>query len=290
MEASMSLNGLMSVNVELTSRCNKGDGTPGNGCWMCGRKKLEREHPELCTWGDMPLTMVKQIAVQVPSGVTVQLHNNGEPLLYPWLEEAIKLFSHCLTGLDTNGKLLVEREREIFNSGLKTITISIIQDDPEGAAQIGIIDEFLYDRECVRTQDGDVPLVILRLLGRIDYDRQGDIARLQNGYPDVIIARRVLHAPEMSRDYEAPVVVPEMGICLEALHKLSIDRFGHVLPCVRFNPKGWNCIGNINEASLDELWNSQWRQFFVRQHTLGKRGGSPLCACCDFYGIPRGPQ
>ena len=40
-------NGLAVVNVELTSRCNK-------DCWMCGRRKVDREYPEIVmNYGDM---------------------------------------------------------------------------------------------------------------------------------------------------------------------------------------------------------------------------------------------
>lgn len=46
----MALNGLGTINIELTSRCNK-------NCWMCGRRKVDREYPELAlNYGDMVLT------------------------------------------------------------------------------------------------------------------------------------------------------------------------------------------------------------------------------------------
>jgi 2-iminoacetate synthase ThiH len=41
------LNGLFNINVELTDRCNK-------TCWICGRRKRERENPDLkLYYGDM---------------------------------------------------------------------------------------------------------------------------------------------------------------------------------------------------------------------------------------------
>jgi len=61
-------NGLTTVNVELTSRCNK-------DCWMCGRRKVDRDHPEITmNYGDMDLKLVASIAKQLPDGIVVQLH------------------------------------------------------------------------------------------------------------------------------------------------------------------------------------------------------------------------
>ena len=80
------LYGLANVNVELTSRCNK-------NCWMCGRRKVERDYPELALkYGDMDFRLVRKIARQLPPNVVVQLHNNGEALLYPRFGDAVKLF------------------------------------------------------------------------------------------------------------------------------------------------------------------------------------------------------
>ena len=64
-------NGLSTVNIELTSRCNK-------SCWMCGRRKIDREYPEIAMdYGDMDFSLVKKIAKQLPEGIVVQFHNNG---------------------------------------------------------------------------------------------------------------------------------------------------------------------------------------------------------------------
>lgn len=130
------------LHIELTSRCQK-------SCWMCGRRKMEREHPELCNWGDMPLEMVKWIASQVPRGTVVQLHNNGESTLYPDLGAALNLFSHCIRQFNTNAKLLMERADEIIGN-LETLTISVIPKDPEAENQFEIVQKFLEKKESDR--------------------------------------------------------------------------------------------------------------------------------------------
>lgn len=55
-------NGLSMVNVELTSRCNK-------NCWMCGRRKIDREYPEITLeYGDMEFKLAEKI--EKPNVVT----------------------------------------------------------------------------------------------------------------------------------------------------------------------------------------------------------------------------
>src|SRR3989338_8743152 len=103
-------NGLYCIHLELTSRCNK-------DCWMCGRRKLDKDYPEITTnYGDMDFGLVKKIAEQLPEGIVVQFHNNGEPLLYPKFGEAVRLFENQIKCTDTNGKLLLKKADEIIDN------------------------------------------------------------------------------------------------------------------------------------------------------------------------------
>ena len=266
------MNGLSGINIELTSRCNK-------SCWMCGRRKMEQEHPELCDWGDMPLEILEIISKQIPKGVFIQFHNNGEPLLYPHLEEALELFSGHYTGLDTNGILLMENS-DSFAHLLNTITISVIQDDPIGTEQLEIAGEFLQIKER--------PFVMFRLLGEIDEQRKTAINSMVKAWERSDVCYRVLHAPGGSHSYDKPVVKPEVGVCLEMLHKLAIDRFGNVYPCVRYDPDKINFLGNVKHMTLDFIWNASRRSGWIDSHMNGNRNEVPLCSKCHFYGIPRG--
>lgn len=264
-------NGLANINVELTSRCNKGDGTLGSGCWMCGRRKLEKKHPELCEWGDMPTGMVAEISRSVPEGIVIQFHNNGEPLLYPDLGWALSLFKNNIRCLDTNGKLLVERSEEIIGN-METLTISVIQDDPEGDEQYAIVSDFL------RRKLNRKPLLIYRLLGRVDQPERWE--RLPG-----VIARRILHSPDGSRKYSKPVTVPEIGVCIDLLTHLAINRFGEVSVCVRFDPEKKGVIGDLRYQSLDKIWNGDVRKHYITTHLEGHRDTMFLCGGCDYWGI-----
>jgi len=265
------MNGLQSINIELTSRCNK-------ACEMCGRRKLEKNYPELVDWGHMPIELLLKIAPQIPMGVTVQLHSSGEPLLYPDLKDALTALSGHYVGFNTNAKLLMEKAH-LINSLLSSITISVIPDDPEGDEQLEIVKMFL-----------EVPLrpkVVFRLLGNIDAERRLIIAILSEKHDNVEICERILHAPEGSFGYEKKVTIPEMGICLEMLHKLAIDRHGNVYPCVRFDPEKKNLLGNVNSERLEKLWTGAIRKHWIRHHIAGHREKVPLCGTCDFWGVPK---
>lgn len=260
--------GISNVNIELTSRCNK-------GCWMCGRRKLEREQPEKCNWGDMPFEMVEALSKEIPKGVFVQFHWNGEPTLYPQLGSALALFKHHNTGFDTNGRLLVEKYDSIIDN-VDTLTISVIQDDPEATEQFETVMKFLEIKGARK------PLVTFRILGNVLDSAWKVLAK----HHDCMIATRTLHSPDMSKDYEKPVTIPETGVCQEILHKLAIDRFGNVSPCVRYDPDGLNIISNISKRSLYSIWNSKTRQDCVKAHIEGRREDVPICGSCQYFGCP----
>jgi len=263
----MNLHGLGNINVELTSRCNK-------NCWCCGRRKVERDYPELMLkYGDMDFELVKKIADQLPPNVVVQLHSNGEGTLYPKFGEAVRLFHRQITNIVTNGKLLIEKIDEIAN--LDTITISVIENDPEADEQYEIIKIFLKLK-------GKKPYVIIRLNGDVDSERYEKLGCL--------IARRVLHNPMGSFDYRRDPTIPEAGICLDFLHHMSINSNGLVSICVRFDPKGLGVVGDANKQTLEEIWNGKKRLKWLEYHKQGKRDKIPLCSCCQFWGVPTGKE
>jgi len=255
------------LHIELSSRCNK-------SCWMCGRRKIEREYPNLAEWGDMPLQMVSDIAKQVPVGTVVHFHNNGEPTLYPYLGMALNMFHHCIRQFNTNAKRLLEVSDEIVGN-LDVLTISVISKDPEGDEQFATVNRFL---EKIGTGP---PRLVYRLLGDVDN------AERWEALPGIVV-RRVIHSPDGSRDYKKPVTIPEVGICLELLTHLAIDRFGNISCCVRFDPEGELIIGNVKDMTLKQAWESDKRSEYLAKHILGRRDLCPGCDKCEFWGCPVG--
>ena len=258
------MDGLYRVFIELTNRCNK-------SCWMCGRRKLENNG--IVFNEEMDFDLLKAIAIQIPFGVLVSLHNNGESLLYSHLEAALDLFSLHITHFNTNGKLLLEKADNIIGR-LTSLTISVIENDPEGEEQYDIISKFLA------VKGNKEPMVVLRLLGNVDISKYKKFG--------CQIVERVLHSPMGSYSYEKKTIVSETGICQDFQNTMAIDKDGKVSICVRFDPECKGVIGNINDNTLEEIWNSPKRMKWLNLHVKGLRNQIPLCSKCDFWGIPRG--
>jgi radical SAM protein with 4Fe4S-binding SPASM domain len=268
---------------------------------MCGRRKWEQI--EKTDWGDMDRDLMYKTLRQIPSGIIVQFHSNGEPLLYPLLVQALTFRLDYIRTLDTNGKLLVEQADYIIGH-LETITISVIENDPEQDEQYEIVKKFLEIK-------GDrKPFVVYRLLGDVGkldslrphkelesygtYTLLADLEvqrkeRRERWYKlPGLVAPRILHKAMGSFGYSKKVTIPEHGICLDLLSHLVIDRFGDVYPCVRFNPNKYMKLGNIKETNLIDMWNSPYRLATIEQHIKGNRKCTELCSQCDFYGVPTG--
>jgi radical SAM protein with 4Fe4S-binding SPASM domain len=260
--------GLTTVNVELTNKCNK-------KCWMCGRRKVEKDYPELTLeYGDMNFELVEEIAKQMPERIIVQLHNNGEPLLYPKFGSAVKLFKNQITNIVTNGKLLLEKSNEIIGN-LDTLAISVFENDKEGDEQFEIIKQFL------KLKGKKKPHVILRLNGDVDEEKYKQF--------NVPLAKRVLHNPMGSFGYKKKSpTIPECGICLDFLNHLAINIKGEVSICVRFDPERLGVIGDLNKNTLEEIWNGKKRLSWLKYHKEGNREKIQLCKKCEFWGVPTG--
>jgi len=241
---------------------------------MCGRRKLEREWPEPLDWGDMDFSLLEEIAWQVPEGIIVQFHWNGEPTLYPKLGKALELFDNNTRCFDTNGKLLLERFDEI-KGNMEALTISVIEKDPEAESQFEIVSKF------IEKKGYEKPLMVYRLLGKVEN------AERWEALPG-IVARRILHAPEGSFDYQKDVTIPETGICIELLSHLAVDRYGNASPCVRFDPHGRGRLASLSYIYLENIWNGNKRKQMINDHIMHRRDKWPLCASCDYWGIPKG--
>jgi len=260
------------LNIELSSLCNK-------KCNFCGRRKIDREYPELkLEYGYMSFGTLCKIDGDLErqqGSIMIQFHNNGEPLLYLKLKEALQLFNGHIRCMDTNGKLLVEKADDIIDN-LETITISTFENDPEAEEQYKLVKEF------IKIKGDRKPNVIIRVLGN------NDIWAKKYWDMGLLTVDRIFHKPMGSFGYTKKTTIPEHGICCDFLNHPAINIKGDVSICVRFDPERKGVIGNINENSFSEIWYGSKRQEWLQEHINGCRDNVPLCKTCDFWGIPRG--
>jgi radical SAM protein with 4Fe4S-binding SPASM domain len=158
---------------------------------------------------------------------------------------------------------------------LDTLTISVIENDPEADAQYETVKAFL------KIKGDRKPFMVYRLLGEVkDPQRWRELPG--------VVATRILHNPMGSFKYEKNPTIPEIGMCVEILTHMAINRLGKVSVCVRFDPEGIGVIGDANTTPLIDIWNSPLRRQWIEYHKQGRRDLIPFCAKCDFWGVPTG--
>ena len=265
------LNGLTQLNIELTSRCDK-----RTLCGFCGHQN-PAVHATLQR-GDLDWTLASKLAKEIaPLGLqlVVQFHRDGDPLSSPNLGLACLLFAHHIRSIVTHGETLHERAKELVGN-CDSITVSIFRGDPDREIQLASLIEFL------RLKGDHLPRVFLKVVGDMSDD---DLRPYRaTGLP---LLHRKLHLPVGNSRYAGGLPpLPEHGVCLDLLHHPSIAWNGHVYLCNRLDTEDKGLIGNLNEESLDAIWNGTLRAEYLHKHLMGRRADVPPCANCTYYGIP----
>ena len=261
------LSGLAQLNVELTSRCDK-----THLCPMCGH-----QNPDVnpITYGDMDYDLLQKIRSQVEPGLVVSFHRDGEPTAYPRLREALELFIDFTTSMVTHGLNLYRRATDIIGR-VTTCTVSCFRGDQDVREQLEAIHQFL------KLKGERSPLVQIKIVGDMSPAELAPYEAL--GVP---ILRRLIHVPISNSKYahRAPTR-PEVGVCLDALHRPTIAFDGNMYLCNRLDPAGDLLLGSTRTHTLDELWNGPVRRHMIDAHKRGQRAeANPLCATCEFWGV-----
>lgn len=242
------------INIELTSMCNK-------HCHFCGRVGAKIEY------GDMKIELFEKILDQLNGVEIIQLHRDGEPLLYDNLAHVLGLCRKkgILTNIVTNGKNLSKKIVDLRDC--TTITVSVFEQDSE---QFNEITQFIHAT--------DKPKLFIKLIDNYE----GSEYKVLN----LPILKRQLHESEGSRRYlNVKPMIPEIGICTD-LFKPAISWKGEMFMCCRFDPEKKGLLGDLSKSTIHELWYSDKRLQWLEYHKQGKRELVPLCSQCEFWGVP----
>ena len=266
----MALFGLSQLNLELSSYCDK-----NTLCFMCGHQD-PKIFPFL-KFGHMNFDLLCCVVDQLPKGIIVSLHRDGDPLVYPKLHEALVKLRNFIVSIVTHGEALGKRAHEIIGCAT-TVTVSVISKDPDRELQLAAIKQFLVAK-------GDQPPQLqLKFVGEITNEQE----YIDLGVP---IINRVLHVkPGNYRYIKRDPIVPEVRVCLDFLSHPTVDWQGRLFVCNRLDAEDKGLLGDLKEHSLDDLWNSPKRLEWLEAHKRGRRDqASPLCKDCLFYGVPTAP-
>ena len=247
------------LNIELSNRCNK-------ECSFCGRASA-RKKGEL-ELGDIDLCLFQEIMWQYKDGI-IQFNKDGDALLYDDLDEIGYLTHGLISNIVTNGILLYEKRKEIINN-FTSVTVSVIEEDDEQYETVKKFVEYKGDSK---------PEVLIKFLGNY-HDPRYEQLGLQT-------LKRSVHAPKGDFGYkQSEPPIPEIGVCLDFLNKPSVSWNGKMYICNRYDPEGKGIIGDLNESTIEDIWNGEKRTQWLQHHKDGRRDLIPLCKTCTFWGIP----
>lgn len=265
----MGLDGLTQINIELTSACNK-----AVHCAFCGHQD-SAIHPNR-TDGEISMALLGQLSGEIPRGIVVQFHRDGDPLAYTGdLATVGTLFNHTIRSLVTHGETLGARAKEIIGR-FDVVTVSIFRGNPGQAAQLDSLKTFL------EAKGEQMPRVLLKIVGDMSDDDLSPYLAL--GLP---VLRRLLHLPQSNAKYQRSLpAMPEHGLCLDLLHHPSVAWDGRVYLCNRLDAYDRGLLGSLTVSSLEAIWNGPIRRGILQAHLRGQRDSVQACASCQYYGIP----
>lgn len=292
------------IGIEPTNRCNL-------ACVMCVRKSWDKQANPL---GDMPADLFRnKILPFINSFQTVNLQCLGEPLL---AEPFFMMVKSCKGKgsrviFTTNGIMLKEYARQLINSAVDAITISI--DGVKSlkkvrGIEIGPVIEGIRGLQDAARSSGKPPpelninFVAMRdnledLPDVVDLARTLEIKAItviqavihskelleQSIFNHLDIARKYFDlARDKARESGVRLSLPPLEEmtqpCIEPFTTLYINWNGDVRPCciATINEKDTLKLGNLKDSSLSELWNGP----IMRKLRLSLLRGDDLNAFC----------
>ncbi len=238
---------LILVEIEINHDCNR-------VCSYCPNMTHQRKNQGRMTRPLFEKILTELAAIEYAGRISFHFYN--EPLLSPDLSLFARLtkerLPRCRIDLYTNGELLdLGRFRELVSAGVDHFTVT--RHVPPGK---------------------DYPFE--KVLGSLDEPERGRV-RLQT-IRDIELTNRgglleKIRSPHGDPPLELPCFIPTSTIII------TVN--GNVLPCYEdFSEQ--NVMGNLNESTLLEVWNSgKYRNFRDSLKKPGSRKGFAVCDKCN---------
>ena len=131
------------AQIEVTSRCNQ-------RCIMCPRNEPDYDSG----FGDMSYEEYIKVLDDIPTITNIQINGLGEPLLHPDIFKMIREAKRRWINMSMNSNVVlidtIEKARELVESGLDVLKVSMDTADPEVYKEVRRADTFNKAVEGVR--------------------------------------------------------------------------------------------------------------------------------------------
>jgi len=281
-----------SLGVEVTNHCNL-------RCPMCPREISDR------AVGKMPFELFARIVDETVShehGVFLP-QGFGESFIHPRFREMVRYAREKRLSrpfmLISNGTLLDEKNgRALINSQIDFLVLSVDGVDPEiyeairpGARLENVVanvEAFLRLRKELGSQLPRVVLRMIKMEGTLDQEeafRAFWEPRLDPGDEIVTSAYQTWGGAVEDRggsDPDEEDAPEKRGPCRMIYKTLQVYHDGRCTPCC-YDHECVMDVGNVQEASIREIWNGERLREVRRLHEEGRIDEISICRGCKEY-------
>lgn len=244
------------VQIETVNRCN-------GVCSFCPVNRHLDPRPSARMTEELFESFVSQLSALNYDKI-FGFFSNNEPLLDKrlpaFMQEAKKRMPKAKLTTVTNGTLLTT---DLFRKIMPYLSSIIINDYNK---EPGLHPNIKELRDYCLSSEGQ------KLIA-------GKRVRIEMRNPE-----RVLGSRGGSAKNRKPVSRPLKALCLAFFKQFIIRPDGRISQCCN-DALGKVTMGDLNEASVEEIWQGQ--SFAEARRIMAEkgRGGIPLCTGCDFFGL-----
>ncbi len=273
------------LNIEVTSACQL-------HCVFCPRDDMTRKHGEMSL--DLFQRLVDECAAQ---GTRLWMHYMGDPLLHSGIFDMLRYAKKAgipSIGMSTNVLLLTkETSRKLIETGLDRLEMSIDALDAEGYKRLRADDRFdkvvagargFFDVR--RKMDSPSPIVTLSFMNtpenRRDWPKITEMWASYLQEQDFVMAIDV-HTFAGAIPAPAPAPnEPNRPPC-PALWLSGLVLWNGDVALCSMDYDGKGALGNLNDQSLEAIWNSETMNALRAAHVQGRIAEGTLCADCTDW-------
>lgn len=263
------------LKIELTNYCNL-------ACPICPHSFMKRPQ------GNMNERLFRRIIQEsAPELEFAYLHHLGESLFHPQVGELIAYGkSHGVRmGLSTNATILCEsKARAILENGLDFLVISLDAALAETYQQIRVNADYkktiqnidlLFDLK--ERISAPTHIVVQLIVINQTPEELDQFRKRWNGFAVLKKARD--WGGQVSAGSRPPKEAFSLP-CKMPWTELTVLWDGSVVPCANV-VEHHNLLGNLDDHSLDEIWNGDLMKEFRTQHSLQELSQVDICSQCQ---------